>query len=79
MSLDMTPCALIWILSVMLFFWCMQGFNQYLRQAEKFGKQPAILPIRQFMCICSHCRTAGKMTKIGGDFRHLPAFKYTLV
>ena len=46
--------------------------------AEKSGKQPAILTFRQYMGICTHSRTAGKITVIiGGDFHCLLAFKLT--
>ena len=45
-----------------------QGYIQHLQQAEKSGKQLAILTFRQYMCIWTHLRTAGKMTVTGGDF-----------
>ena len=45
------------------------GFIEYLRQAEKPGKEQAILTLRQYMCICTHWRTVDKIAIIGGDFK----------
>ena len=42
---------------------------------EKTGKQPAIMTLSQYICICTHLRTVGKMTRVTGDFRRLAAFK----
>ena len=46
---------------------------RYLKQAENPRKQPAILTLGQYMCICTPSRTDSKMTIIGGDFfRRMP-------
>ena len=38
-------------------------------------KQPAILTLSQYMCICTYSKTAGKMTVTGNDYCRLLAFK----
>ena len=52
-----------------------QEIIYHLQQVEKPWKQPAKLTLRQYICICTHSRTVGKMTVIRGDFYRLPAFK----
>ena len=54
------------------------NFIHHLQQVEKFGKQPAILTLKQYLYICTYLITVDKMTVIGEYFRHLLAFKYTL-
>ena len=66
------PCADMHVglfLEVCLF---LQGF---IKQVEKSGKQTVILTLRQYICICTHLRTARDISVIGYYFRCLPTFK----
>ena len=53
---------------------CTDVFKIYNRWKNQDNSLPT-LSLRQYMCICTHSGTSGKMNVIGGDFRRLSSFK----